>query len=129
MGVWFGGNKVEIKNQVLRLRCTVHFSCTHDGDAVSTDHRAIFDVEAPMSESMETALKQHVVKFQNGMLRKMTAEAGTKFCRDNIITKDILYPGTRRAVPREMSEAEIIAKAKADPDFAARLLAELNPES
>ncbi len=107
------------------MRVTVGFSCTHDGDAISTDHSAIFDIEMPANEGLEHAIKNHVVSFQNSILRKMTAKAGAKFCRDNVITKELLYPGTRRARTIVMTDSQVKDMAKKDPEYRKQLLAEL----
>lgn len=109
VSLWIANTQQTIKNQVARLRMSVAFTVKHDGDAVSTDHRAIFDLKMPVSRLLEIAMKQIVIQVQNKVLRPMSAEKAKKWLRDHDpVTFEDAYPGRSTVVKREMTKEEML---------------------
>lgn len=91
---WIGNIAQTIKNQQVRLRFRLGFTTKHDGDAVSTDHSATFDIVMSMTRILELCKDSLVIALQNKILRPKTAANALKWLREHDpITYDDIFPG------------------------------------
>jgi len=118
--VYIGATQQTLKNQVFRVRSRIHFSCKHDGEALSTDHNAMFDLKFGFTEAVQIMLKQIVVYLQNKKLRAMTPENAKKWLRKHDpVEHEHIFTSTRtvkQALTLEEMKAELLAKFDGDVD-------------
>jgi len=126
VSLWIGDKKVELANQKIRLRFGLGFTTKHDGDVVGTDHRATFDLTMLFIRLLELAKNSIAIAVQNKILRPMTSDKAKAWLKaHDPIGYDDAFPGKSTVVRKVMSDEEIKAKAKADPEYRAQLLEEL----
>ena len=123
--LWFGENEVPLHNQISRLRFHLEFSVKHDGDAVSTDHHATFDLQMPRIRLLEFVKNSVAILLQNKILRPMTNVKAKEWLKthDPIKIED-LSPGRKTTVIK-MTDAEVKEKAQNDPEYRAKMIADL----
>ena len=128
VSLWVGDKLQTIKNQNIRLRFHLEFTTKHDGDAVSTDHSAMFDVSMPWVRLLELAKNSIAIVVQNKILRPKSNDVATKWLRDHDPIKyEDAFPGKMVAkvlTPEENAELALGA-AKSDKELRAKMIKDL----
>ena len=107
MSLWIM-DKAQILTNSVRLRCNVEFTVKHDGDAVSTDHRATIDIKTTLTRIFELAMKTIVIHLQNKKLRPLTRDAAKAWLKEHDpVDYDALYATTTKVIVKEPTDREM----------------------
>jgi hypothetical protein len=118
--------KFNINEVGCELQARIGFSLKmFDGDT-PVEHVAGIDFSMTKDQIVGLAIKSITIDLQK-ILRGLETHAKAREFTGKVLTYADVYPGVRRTVSisRDMSPADIRAKAKSDPDFRAKLMAEL----
>lgn len=122
VSLWIGGKEVPITNSA-RLRYRLEYSAKEHEDAVSNDYNHVFDLEMTCLRMVELCKNSVTIKWQNDRVRKV-ANFSKKYPRDHIVKYEDVFPG-KASGPIMLSDAQIKAKAKDDPEYRKQLLEQL----
>jgi hypothetical protein len=108
----------------VELKAKVTFSLKlFEGD-VAQEHVANMDLSMSKDAAIKAIMSSEVIDFQK-VCRATGDHAKVRALTAKTIGYKDIHPEGRTVVKREMSEADIIAKAKNDPVFRAAILAGL----